>query len=167
MFDGYSIAVASQPHDLYIMDEDVSPTSSRATTPAPEAIDMSQLEFNTDTIAELSNRFRQHRLDPYAHKTDDLTLSSPVLDIEPPTHLILRIHSILKKSPPQCQNPHCISPLTPRLEHLNFSTSQMAMAIQCQRCLASRSKSMGISIYQHRIGAWTQQQFHRVISYPV
>lgn len=67
------------------MDEDVSPTSSRATTPAPEAIDMSQLEFNTDTIAELSNRFRQHRLDPYAHKTDDLTLSSPVLDIEPPT----------------------------------------------------------------------------------
>ncbi|KAL8719297.1 MAG: hypothetical protein Q9225_003680 [Loekoesia sp. 1 TL-2023] len=88
MFDDYSIAGASQPHDLCIMDDDISPTSSRATTPAPDETTMHELHFMTDTVTELSNRFQQQRLGSCTQQLieiDPATLSPPALDIEPPT----------------------------------------------------------------------------------
>ncbi|KAL8939981.1 MAG: hypothetical protein Q9216_003058 [Gyalolechia sp. 2 TL-2023] len=67
------------------MDEDISPTSSRATTPVEDKMNVTELQLNMDALTELSNRFQQHRLDPYAHEIDASTLSPPTLDIEPPT----------------------------------------------------------------------------------
>ncbi|KAI4188675.1 MAG: hypothetical protein L6R41_001996 [Letrouitia leprolyta] len=78
------------------MDEDISPTCSRATTPVSDEMDKAQLPLSTDTIVELSNRFQQHRLDPYAPETDGSTLSPPALDIEPPT---LPLRAARRRSP--------------------------------------------------------------------
>ncbi|KAL9007022.1 MAG: hypothetical protein Q9188_000226 [Gyalolechia gomerana] len=67
------------------MDEDISPTASRATTPSPDELNMTERQWNMDTITELSNRFQQHRLGSYAHEIDPAALSPLALDIEPPT----------------------------------------------------------------------------------
>ncbi|KAL8944119.1 MAG: hypothetical protein Q9211_000710 [Gyalolechia sp. 1 TL-2023] len=80
MFDGFSIAFASQPHDLYLMDKNLSPTSLRATT---RMTGMTELWLKVDTVTELSNRFQQHRLGSYEHEIDPATLSPPALGIEP------------------------------------------------------------------------------------
>ncbi|KAL9600808.1 MAG: hypothetical protein Q9219_002946 [cf. Caloplaca sp. 3 TL-2023] len=87
MFDGYSIIGASHPHDLCFRDEDISPTSSRATTPASEEFDMAPSPLDMDTVAELSDRFRQHRLGSCSQQmidVDNPTSLRSAVDIAPP-----------------------------------------------------------------------------------
>ncbi|KAL8839382.1 MAG: hypothetical protein Q9170_001776 [Blastenia crenularia] len=88
MFDNYSITTASQSHDLYIMEDDVSPTSSRATTPTQDEIDMIQSPLNMDMVTELSNRFQQHRLTSCTQEVNQIdthAFPTPTIDIEPPS----------------------------------------------------------------------------------
>ncbi|KAL8735046.1 MAG: hypothetical protein Q9181_002984 [Wetmoreana brouardii] len=65
MFDGYSITHASMPHGLnenIITEDDVSPATSRATTPAPDEPSLYQFSTTMDVVTELSNRFTQYTL---------------------------------------------------------------------------------------------------------
>ena len=73
---------------MAIMDDDISPTSSRTTTPAPDEEKIPKLQLNMDTVTELSDRFRHHRLESCTEpfiEIDPAALSPPIYDIEPPT----------------------------------------------------------------------------------
>ncbi|KAI4131907.1 MAG: hypothetical protein LQ338_000989 [Usnochroma carphineum] len=91
MFDHYSIAGASLPHDPFEtddMDDNISPTSSRTTTPTPDETDMYDIQQTTDTVAELSNRFKQQSLRDRRQRLPPMHPSTPLppaLNIEPPT----------------------------------------------------------------------------------
>ncbi|KAL8957995.1 MAG: hypothetical protein Q9193_004861 [Seirophora villosa] len=87
MFDDYSIAGASLPHDLddtaILLDEDISPTSSRAGTPSPVEMNVNDaLPPNPDMITELSSRFKQQSLG--ARTQQQLGPMEPA-DLLPPT----------------------------------------------------------------------------------
>ncbi|KAL8768054.1 MAG: hypothetical protein Q9209_005597 [Squamulea sp. 1 TL-2023] len=93
MFDDYSIAGASQPHRTdknysMMMDDDISPTSSRTTTPSPEDMSIPQSPPAMDSLTELSYRLKQHTLGEREHQSthlEPLLLSPASLDVEPPT----------------------------------------------------------------------------------
>lgn len=90
MFEDYSIAGASQPHGYYaVMDDDISPTSSRTTTPTPEEANIYQPSSSMDSVAELSYRLEQHTLGAREQRPNVFEYSSPLsppsLEIEPPT----------------------------------------------------------------------------------
>ncbi|KAL8817916.1 MAG: hypothetical protein Q9223_003339 [Gallowayella weberi] len=76
------------------MDDDISPTSSRTTTPAPEETNMHQPPFSIDPVTELSYRLEQHTLQ--ARRQQQLTpfepptLSPPSSETEPPSSLHAR-----------------------------------------------------------------------------
>ncbi|KAL8695099.1 MAG: hypothetical protein Q9218_000377 [Villophora microphyllina] len=90
MFDGYSIADASRPHDLdegFIMDDDVSPTSSRTSTPAPEGTTLYDLPPDMDLVTDLSSRFKYQSLESRRHDSTSTyaeALTSSSFDLEPP-----------------------------------------------------------------------------------
>ncbi|KAL8786344.1 MAG: hypothetical protein Q9213_002841 [Squamulea squamosa] len=92
MFDDYSIAGASQRHGIdenyyKVNDDDISPTSSRTTTPSPEDMSITQSSPAIDSVTELSHRLNQHTLGEQEHQStpfEPLLLSSTSSDIEPP-----------------------------------------------------------------------------------
>lgn len=70
------------------MDDDISPTSSRTTTPAPEEMNLYDLPPNLDIVTELSNRFQQQSLSARKQQLrpmDPAVLLPPTLDIESPS----------------------------------------------------------------------------------
>ncbi|KAL8764098.1 MAG: hypothetical protein Q9184_000240 [Pyrenodesmia sp. 2 TL-2023] len=91
MFEHYSIAGASLPHDVYqtdLMDDNISPTSSRTTTPAPEEMDLNGLPPPVGLVIELSYRFKQQSLGARRQQrrpVNPTALLPPTLDIEPPS----------------------------------------------------------------------------------
>ncbi|KAL8904782.1 MAG: hypothetical protein Q9207_003046 [Kuettlingeria erythrocarpa] len=91
MFDDYTIAAASVPHDQYetdFMDENISPTSSRSTTPAPEDMSVYHSPPHLDMVTELSHRFKQQSLGSRRQRFPPMhpaALLPPTLDIEPPS----------------------------------------------------------------------------------
>lgn len=95
MFDGYSIAAASQSHGYYaVMDDDISPTSSRTTTPTPEEATVYHSSSSMDSVAELSYRLEQHTLGARGQRLNILESPSPLLppslEFEPPISSSLR-----------------------------------------------------------------------------
>ncbi|KAL8639728.1 MAG: hypothetical protein Q9228_003263 [Teloschistes exilis] len=77
---------ASRSRDLdgnFILEDSISPTTSRMSTPAPEALFTYELAPSMDMVTELSSRFEHQTLASCEHDFDALSPSSS-LDIEPP-----------------------------------------------------------------------------------
>ncbi|KAI4277943.1 MAG: hypothetical protein LQ337_001373 [Flavoplaca oasis] len=105
MFDGYSIASASQPHRVdgsyyAVMDDDISPTSSPTTTPFPEEANISPPSSSSmDSVMDLSYRLEQHTLEAHRQRMNALVapdLSPSSLDIEPP--ILSSLHTRPRRS---------------------------------------------------------------------
>ncbi|KAI4251837.1 MAG: hypothetical protein LQ352_004628 [Teloschistes flavicans] len=75
---------------LIMMEDSVSPTSSRASTPAPEALLAYELEPDMDMVTELSDRFEHHTLASCLPETDDALTPCSSLHIEPPSKRLAR-----------------------------------------------------------------------------
>ncbi|KAI4199003.1 MAG: hypothetical protein LQ350_004919 [Teloschistes chrysophthalmus] len=76
---------ASRSRDLdgnFMMEDNISPTSSRTSTPAPEALFSYEFAPSMDMVTELSSRFEHQTLASCGPDTDPL--SPPSLNIEPP-----------------------------------------------------------------------------------
>ncbi|KAL8713378.1 MAG: hypothetical protein Q9220_002577, partial [cf. Caloplaca sp. 1 TL-2023] len=91
MFDDYTFATASQPHGVYTtnyMDDGVSPTSSRMTTPPPDEMYTSDTRSDSNMITELSVRLEQYNLGASTQPLgtfSEAALPATFSDIEPPT----------------------------------------------------------------------------------
>ncbi|KAL8703489.1 MAG: hypothetical protein Q9201_003332 [Fulgogasparrea decipioides] len=135
MFDGYSIADASMPHRLdenIIIDDDVSPTTSRATTPAPEEQSLFQFQPTMDMVAELSTRFTQQTLGACGQQlatfepatlcpppsTDPATstLAAPLSRRRNPSLLLSHHRQSMKRR--QCVNPAHLSHISALVEEM-------------------------------------------------